>query len=396
MNDSDKINDGETAAGDGARKRPPPTIELTAAEVSEGAGAEQSSSDEAASAAPEAAASPPPKEDKRPRAASLLLPVIAGALAALAVLGGAHFAGWPPVPAPVVQSAPDAATKADVNALGARLAKIETDAAKPAPPPATDPALATRLGALEKSVAALSDELAAARAQAEKTTAALDALKAAPPAAAPVAVATLPDVSAIEDRLGRIERDTAALAAKAEAPAPAPQPSADDQRLRRVAAATLLESAVRDGAPYVDALAAAKASSDNASMLAPLDAFASSGVPGAPALCRELLGLLPKSAPKQDAPPPSNVLDRLRHSAMKLVRVSRVDAPAVDAALARVAAAAKRDDLEAARREVKQLAPAERAPLQGWLDKLDARDAARGAARQFAADAMAALAKPVR
>jgi hypothetical protein len=206
----------------------------------------------------------------------------------------------------------------------------------------------------------------------------------------------LPDVSAIEDRLGRIERDTAALAAKAEAPAPTPQPPADDQRLRRVAAATLLESAVRDGAPYVDALAAAKASSDNASMLAPLDAFASSGVPGAPALCRELLGLLPKSAPKQDTPPPSNVLDRLRHSAMKLVRVSRVDAPAGDAALARVAAAAKRDDLEAARREVKQLAPAERAPLQGWLDKLDARDAARGAARQFAADAMAALAKPVR
>lgn len=396
MNDSDKINDGETAAGDGARKRPPPTIDLTAAEVSEDARAEDSSSDEDAAAAPEAAASPPPKEDKRPRAASLLLPVIAGAVAALTVLGGAHLAGWPPASAPVVQSAPDAATKADVAALGARVGKIESDAAKPAPPPATDPALATRLGALEKSVAALSDELAAARAQAEKTMAALDALKAAPPAAAPVAVATLPDVSAIEDRLGRIERDTAALAAKAEAPAPAPQPAADDPRLRRVAAATLLESAVRDGAPYGDALAAAKASADSASVLAPLDAFAASGVPGAPALCRELLGLLPKSAPKQDAPPPSNVLDRLRHSAMKLVRVSRVDAPADDAALARVAAAAKRDDLEAARREVKQLAPAERAPLQTWLDKVDARDAARAAARQFAADAMAALAKPVR
>jgi hypothetical protein len=395
MNDSDKINDGETAAGDGARKRPPPTIELTAAEVSEGAGAEQSSSDEAASAAPEAAASPPAKEDKRPRAASLFLSVIAGAVAALAVLGAAHFAGWPPVPAPVAQSALDVATKADVNALGARLAKIETDAAKPAPPPATDPALATRLGALEKSFAALSDELAAARAQAEKTAAALDVLKAAPPPAAPIAVATLPDVSAIEDRLGRIERDTAALAAKSEAPAPAPQPPADNPRLRRVAAATLLESAVRDGTPYVDALAAAKASADNASMLAPLDAFAAGGVPGAPALCRELLGLLPKSAPKQDTPP-SNLLDRLRHSAMKLVRVSRVDATADDAALARVAAAAKRDDLEAARREVKQLAPAERAPLQVWLDKADARDAARAAARQFAADAMAALAKPVR
>ena len=394
MNDSDKISDGEGAAGDGARKRPPPTIDLTASEVSDSARAEQQSSEDAA-AAPESAASPPPQEDKRPRAAALLLSVIAGASAALAVLGAAYVAGWPPAPAPVVQPAPDGATKADVATLGARLAKIESDAAKPAPPPAADPALASRLGALEKSVAALRDELAASRAQGEKTAAALDALKAAP-AVAPVAVAALPDVSAIEDRLGRIERDTAALAAKAETPAPAPQPPTDDPRLRRVAAAPLLESAVRDGAPYGDALAAAKASADNASALAPLDPFASTGVPGAAALCRELLGLLPKAAPKPDAPPPSNLLDRLRHSAMKLVRVSRVDEPAGDAALARVAAAAKRDDLDAARREVKQLAPSERAPLQAWLDKVEARDAARAAARQFAADAMAALAKPVR
>jgi len=396
MSDSDKISDGEAAAGDGARKRPPPTIDLTASEVSDSARAEQDPAGEHASAAPGAAASPPPKQE-RPRAASLILSLAAGALAALAVLGAAHFAGWPPVPAPVVQSAPDAATRADVDALGARVAKIESDAAKSAPPPAVDPAFASRLGALEKSVAALRDDLAAARAQAEKTTAALDALKAAP-AVAPVAAAALPDVSAIEERLGRIERDTAALAAKAEtpAPAPAPQPPADDLPLRRVAAATLLESAVRDGAPYTDALVAAKASADNVSVLAPLDAFAATGVPNAAALCRELLGLLPKAAPKQDAPPPSNVLDRLRHSAMKLVRVSRVDAPADDGALARVAAAAKRDDLDAARREVKQLAPAERAPLQAWLDRLDARDAARMAARRFAADAMAALAKPVR
>jgi hypothetical protein len=425
MNDSDKISDGESAAGDGARKREPPTIDLTASEVSDSARAEQQSSDAQASAAPEDAEAPPPKkEDTRPRAASLVWPVIAGAVAAVAVLGAAHLAGWPPAPAPVAQSASDGATRVDVDALGARLAKIEADVAKPAPAPAADPALASRLGALEKSVAALRDDLAAARAQTDKTTAALDALKAAP-AAAPVAVAALPDVSAIEERLGRIERDTAALAAKTETPAPVaqsapdaaakadvdalgarlakieseaakPAPPTDDPRLRRVAAATLLESAVRDGAPYADALAAAKAAAADPSALAPLDPFAATGLPTAAALCRELLGLLPKSAPKQEAPPSSNMLDRLRQNAMKLVRISRVDAPADDGALARVTAAAKRDDLDAARREAKQLAPAERAPLQAWLDKADARDAARAAARQFAADAMAALSKPVR
>lgn len=133
-------------------------------------------------------------------------------------------------------------------------------------------------------------------------------------------------------------------------------------------------------------------------MLALLDAFASSGVPGAPALCRELLGLLPKSAPKKQDTPPSNLLDRLRHSAMKLVRVSRVDATVTTMlALARVAAAAKRDDLRGgAAREAKQLAPAERAPLQGWLDKADAARCRARRCAAVAAGAMAALAKPVR
>jgi hypothetical protein len=40
------------------------------------------------------------------------------------------------------------------------------------------------------------------------------------------------------------------------------------------------------------------------------------------------------------------------------------------------------------------LSPADRAPAQAWLDKAAARDAALAASRQFAADAMAALAKP--
>ena len=40
------------------------------------------------------------------------------------------------------------------------------------------------------------------------------------------------------------------------------------------------------------------------------------------------------------------------------------------------------------------LAPADRAAAQSWLDKADARDAALAASRQFAADAMTALAKP--
>jgi hypothetical protein len=43
---------------------------------------------------------------------------------------------------------------------------------------------------------------------------------------------------------------------------------------------------------------------------------------------------------------------------------------------------------------LKLLAPADRAAAQSWLDRADARDAALAASRQFAADAMAAFAKP--
>jgi hypothetical protein len=43
---------------------------------------------------------------------------------------------------------------------------------------------------------------------------------------------------------------------------------------------------------------------------------------------------------------------------------------------------------------LKTLSPEDRAAVQGWLERADARDAALAASRQFAADAMAALAKP--
>jgi len=59
-----------------------------------------------------------------------------------------------------------------------------------------------------------------------------------------------------------------------------------------------------------------------------------------------------------------------------------------------VTAAALRNDMVEARRELKTLPPADRTAAQAWLDKSDARDAALAASRQFAADAMAALAKP--
>ena len=122
-------------------------------------------------------------------------------------------------------------------------------------------------------------------------------------------------------------------------------------------------------------------------------------MPSAASLSRELLTLVPKlspPAPPDNATTGSGIVERLQAGAAKLVRIERTDTAGNDrgAVVARVTAAALRNDSNEARRELKTLAPADRAAAQAWLDKADARDAALAASRQFATDAMAALAKP--
>jgi hypothetical protein len=164
-----------------------------------------------------------------------------------------------------------------------------------------------------------------------------------------------------------------------------------------VVAASLLDVAVRHGDAYVAPLSAAKAFADDPQALKPLDAFADKGVPSPNILCRELLEIVPKLSP----PPPdtattgSSLVDRLQAGAAKLVRIERTDAAGSDrgSVVARITAAALRNDLPEARRELKTLSPADSAPAQAWLDKTAAREAALAASRNFADNAMAALAK---
>jgi hypothetical protein len=173
---------------------------------------------------------------------------------------------------------------------------------------------------------------------------------------------------------------------------------ADDSALRRVVVASLLDLSVRQGDPFPATLKAAKSLAPEAASLKSLEGFASTGVPTAAILSRELLTLVPKLSPPVlgNDNVGSGLVDRLQAGALKLVRIERTDAVGNDrgAIVARVTAAALRNDSNEARRELKTLAPADRAAAQSWIDKADARDAALAASRQFAADAMAALAKP--
>jgi hypothetical protein len=313
------------------------------------------------------------------------------------VIGLGWMLGWPAIQ-PAAPPAPQL-NAAAIDDLTARLAGLESRISRPAAP---DPAAAARTETLEKSLAALRGELATIRAQGEKLASAISEVKSASRAEG----APAPDLSAIDERIAKIENAVRAQAAEiaqqaskiAEAKAADARP-ADDLPLRRVVAAALLDVLVRIGDPYQAALASAKALSPNADALKPLDQFAATGVPNTAKLSGELLTLVPKLSP---APSPdtattgSSIVERLQAGAAKLVKIERTDTSGSDrgAVVARMTAAALRNDSNEARRELKTLAPADRAAAQAWLDKADARDAALAASRQLAADAMAALAKP--
>ncbi len=382
---------------DSARpRREPPTIDLAATEVS--SETHPSAADATVEPAPEAASAPPdsPPISARVRPAPVspwIVAPVSGAVAAALVIGVGWMLGWPavqPAAAPQLNAA-------SIDDLTARIAGLESKAGKPA----ADPAAAARVESLEKSIAALRSDLAASRAQGEKLAAAVNDAKAAPRAGAPS-----PDLSAINDRIAKIEgavrAQTAEIAQQgskiADTKAADAKP-ADDVALRRVVAAALLDVLVRSGDPYPAALAAAKSLAPDAKALNPLDGFAAKGVPNAARLSGELLTLVPKltsATPPDNATTGSGIVERLQAGAAKLVRIERTDTVGSDrgAVVARATKAALRNDSNEARRELMTLAPADRADAQSWLDKADARDAALAASRQFAADAMAAFAKP--
>jgi hypothetical protein len=377
---------------DSARpRRAPPTIDLDASEVtSETHGAETDPAAQAAAETPEPTAAehaseqPPPEKPPKPISPWAIAPV-SGAVAAALVIGIGWMLGWPPVQS----AATPQVTAATVDALTARVAGLEARLAKPA----TDPAVTTQLATLEKSQTALRDQLAATRTQSDKLAAQIGSIKSSPDGATAPTV----DLSAITARLDALEQSSRSEASAIEQTKA--QATADDAPLRRVVVATLLDLSVRQGEPFAATLATAKTVAPDAASLQPLETFASTGVPTSASLSRELLTLVPKLTPppadKKDTTG-SSLVDRLKSSAENLVHIERIDSTGTDrnAVVARVTAAALRNDFNEARRELNTLPAADRAPAQSWIDKADARDAALAASRQFAADAMTALAKP--
>jgi hypothetical protein len=410
----DKPEDAGLAPDSGRAKRAAPTIDLEATEVStqpqQAANEAQpepeptKAESEKVDAEPErveATAAVPPEPGSTPVSEPVSKPVskpvspwviapLSGAVAAALVIAIGWMLGWPAVQAP--PAAPQVTT-ATVDALSGRVAGVEAKVNKPAAP-AADPATTARVDALEKSVGALRNDIAGLRSQSDKLGSALNDVTSAPRDAASGA----PDMSGINDRIAQLERtikaERAELAQQGEKIADAK--STDDKALRRVVAASLLDVAVRHNDPYAAQLAAAKSFAPNPDALKPLEAFASAGIPSPVALSRDLLNIVPKLSPPAETPASgTGIVDRLQAGASKLVRIERTDGVGNDrgAIVARVTAAALRNDFNEARRELKTLPEADREAAKAWLDKTDAREAALAASRKFADDAMADLAK---
>jgi hypothetical protein len=381
-------------------KRAPPTIDLEATDVStatshaDGAAKFESTAESTAEPAADQASEPPVTPSAATPISPWIVAPVSGAVAAALVIGVGWMLGWPAVQ-PVTTPPVPAVNAAAVDDLTARIAGLESKVGKPV----ADPAAAARVEGLEKSLATL-------RAQGDKLASALNEVKSAPRADG----APSPDLSAIDARIAKVESqmraqsteiaqqdsriaDTRAADAKLLDVKPA-----DDLPLRRIVAAALLDVLVRIGDPYPAALAAAKALAPNGDALKPLDQFADKGVPNANKLSTELLALVPKLLPAkpEDTTTGPGVLERLQAGAAKLVTIERTGTVGNDrgAVVARITAAALHNNFNEARRELKTLEPADRAAAQAWLERADARDVALAASRQFAADAMAALAKP--
>ncbi|BAM86320.1 conserved hypothetical protein [Bradyrhizobium oligotrophicum S58] len=420
------VDDTDTAAPGsetGRPKRPPPTIDLAPTSREERPAAAESaadrpsaspwsapaeaiaegSSDAAADTHPHGepeptpeveetiAAAAPPRLDPPPRPRPVSPWIIApfsGAAAAALVIGVGWMLGWPPVQPPSAVS-PQATA---MDELTTRVAALEQRVGKP------DTAMAGRVDAVDKALAAVRGDIAALRSQNDKTVAALNDVKAQPrDGSAPLPAPATVDLSGLTARIDALERASRSQSAALESQKIADAKPADDAPLRRVVAATLLDVAVRHGDPYAAALSTAKSLAPDAAALKPLDTFAATGVPSPAALSRDLLTIVPRLTP----PPPegttgTSIVDKLSAGAARLVKVERTDRTGTDrgAVVARVTAAALRNDSAEARRELKGLSPEDSAPAKDWLEKADARDAALAAARKFADDAMTALAKP--
>ncbi|MGH6790654.1 MAG: COG4223 family protein [Pseudolabrys sp.] len=415
---ADKPTAPETAEGARRRKRPTPTIDLKATEVkSATTGQTPPPPPEPPRAASEAASAGPDPETARraeppvsknagfswPLAAS---GVVGGAVVALA-LAVLWLAGALPsrdnemtaLRARValletqLRNAPAAPDSKALDDLSQRLAKIETAITKL---PAGDAAMADRLAATENAMKSLGIALAALNRRADdvagNAAAARDHADAAANAVAKLQ-ATVQNAPPATDR-GEIDALNKRIASLEQT---IKTKTNSDTAARLALSAASLRDAVARGEPFAAQLAEVKSLGGDVNVLAPLEPFASSGLPKQADLARELSALIPAMLKASGADATnSGFFARLQANAGNLVRIRPVDAPPGDDpadVVARIEVKAARNDVTGAAVEISRLPAKARVPADAWMKKAQARQAALDAAQKLAADSSRALSR---
>jgi hypothetical protein len=289
-----------------------------------------------------------------------------------------------------------------LDELTARVAKLEAGGSATRPP-AADPALANRMAALEGALKSLEEKISVvARRTDDIDLIARDAREKAAATATAVAeltqkmarLSSTSDLDASVNRIAALERLVGTVQAEL---AKRGVGENGDRPVRLAVTASALNTAVERGDAFAAELAAAKQLAGDAAALAPLEPFATTGLPSAMALGRELVALTNTLAQTSGAAPrEGGFLERLQANAERLVRIRPLDEPPGDdpaAVLTRVEQRALQADLPGALTELAKLPAPARAAAQAWIAKAQARLAALAASRRFAADAFAALGK---
>ena len=433
----------------GSGKRPAPTIEGTATEVSIDPAPDETGSPDPAVEAEKS--DPEGSEPKRgpkkppPRTSPTELKGFFTHLAA-GLLGGligvvALSLFWNKLPVRNT-AAPD------LTLVNSRLSKLES-----APPPAGDPAL----GALDARIKTLEDRKVETPPDLSDLTSRVTRLEGSMNALAETAKegGSVPDAAALDAKIGDLEQrlqgkiDSALAAQQGEGTADlkdlqkevealkaklgalaeahlagdtsdlAPQLTTLDQRIAKLEAAlpelstaidrssasaksgaaaiafANLRNAVAAGRPYAAELAALKSLIPDPGDLGALPGHAETGIPTVAALADTLTKLAETSAAAPPAPAETSILDSMMASAKSAISIRRIGADATggkpEAVLARADAALKQGDLATAIKEVESLPAQARDPFAGWLDDARARASANDSLSKLESTVLASL-----
>lgn len=389
-----------SGAADGRPRRPPPTIDAEAVEVSSGSAAASA----AASSTSSTKASNP-----------LTRLAVIGSIAAVVAIGAG--AAWIYLTTARFESEQRdtlAGETAKLDDMSARLAKFESALGATAQP-SPDLALTNRIAALESSVMPLAerfadlerrarDNAAAARGANERADAVaslLDELKKSGADRNALAQHEQSTLAGFADRLKALEALEAALKSKQEEidrAVSAPPVEMPDRPARVAVVAAALRNSVERDFPFAAELAAARALGLDEKALAALEPFAATGVPTPNTLFRDLSALVPEllrvSAP---AGRDGSYLDRLQASATKMMNIRPVgDMPGDDPAtvISRIDLKMVRQDIAGVVAELDKLPAPAKELAQPWRKKALARQAAIDAARRIATASFEKLGEP--